>query len=146
MNPISKPKRFGFSVEIIVQYLPSLVKGFFQKKQVGEYCTILCENVCILLHHCLAKDRRNSHYRVKNSCYESYNHSYQCGHQHGNPYICTALQFASAEQYNSPMFFASGKISWIMSACPSNGARSEVPEIFFPTIPVTCSDPLNHRF
>ena len=34
-----------------------------------------------------------------------------------------------------PMFFASGKSSLMHLACSSSGARSVVPEIFFPVVP-----------
>ena len=42
----------------------------------------------------------------------------------------------SALQYSRPTVLAFGNISWIMAACWSSGARSEVPEMLLPTVPV----------
>lgn len=40
-----------------------------------------------------------------------------------------------------PTFLASGNSSWIMAACWSSGARSDVPEMLPPTVPLKLSMP-----
>ena len=46
------------------------------------------------------------------------------------------LLLGSLEQKSIPTFLALGNSSWSMAACLSRGARSEVPEMLPPTVPV----------